>query len=544
MAGTSQTARLSVRTKFALLIAAVVSLLLTAVLVGVWLQSRNEVVKIIATDLGERKKAYAALGQNFARYHAHIAAMLAVKIAPLIKQSDKEQRCLFLSSVIDSGATDTNDGPHPDYAALQGPNGNVLAIAVRGRPVCDPQLERWRLPDVHTVKRKMPLLTGWADPDGQIYAVHTASITDGASGEPLGTISIGFHLDDHSAAVAKARVGTDVVFWREEERQSKLEPVLLGTSEPRLRPALMEAISARQPEVRFKSGKEEWLLADVVPQTSGLIIDNPERIHFGLLQSITNVRKSFQALETYLAILAVCALAGGIYVSFNFSRPIVAELNQRQQMLKFLSHTTVDSLEHRGGERRWIVAMFSDIRGFTSFCDGRDPASVVERLNQVLGIQAEIVAKHGGDIDKFIGDAMFAWFSGDDRCQRAVAAAREMLAALERQFGACAGAQVGIGIHVGEVIAGALGSQDRLDYTAIGSTVNLAERLCSVAHAGQILMSQPVAMELGNSVPLRALDPIHVKGFADEIVVYEVIPDVGAVSAVAGAGDVPHTSAT
>jgi class 3 adenylate cyclase len=423
---------------------------------------------------------------------------------------------------------------------LQTPNGEVLAIAVRGRPVCDPQMERWRLPDVHAAKGRTPLLTSWADPDGQIFTIHTAAIPSGVSSQPLGTISIGFELDNHSAAVAKARVGTDVVFWRDEVRQSKVEPVLLGTSEPRLGPALMKAISEGRPEIQFKSGNEEWLLADVPPQNSGLVIDNAEHIHFGVLQSITNIRKSFKELERYLAILAVCALAGGVLLSFNFTRPIVAELNQRQQMLKFLSHTTVDSLEHHGSERRSIVALFSDIRGFTSFCDGRDPASVVERLNQVLSIQAEVVAKHGGDIDKFIGDAMFAWFSGDDRCGRAVAAAREMLAGLDRQFGACAGAQVGIGIHVGEVIAGALGSQDRLDYTAIGSTVNLAERLCSAAHAGQILISQPVVMELGSAVPVRALDPIHVKGFADQIAVYEVMPEVGSISAAAGVQDAPH----
>ena len=135
---------------------------------------------------------------------------------------------------------------------------------------------------------------------------------------------------------------------------------------------------------------------------------------------------------------------------------------------------------------------------------------------------------------------MVAWFTGDDRCWRAVSAAREMLAELNARIGACAGAQIGVGIHVGEVIVGALGSQNRLDYTAIGSTVNLSERLCGAAQRGQILISQAVATELGDSVSLHPLDPIHLKGFADEIHVYEVVTEVASSTSV-GFENIPKT---
>ena len=131
-----------------------------------------------------------------------------------------------------------------------------------------------------------------------------------------------------------------------------------------------------------------------------------------------------------------------------------------------------------------MAVLFSDIRGFTSFSEGRDPEFVVQRLNDVLAIQAEAVTRHGGDVDKFVGDAMVAWFSGPDRCQRAVEAAREMVVQLAARIGDRGGASVGVGVHVGEVIVGAIGSRERMDYTAIGSTVNLAARLSSAAKGG------------------------------------------------------------
>src|SRR5262249_43258913 len=151
----------------------------------------------------------------------------------------------------------------------------------------------------------------------------------------------------------------------------------------------------------------------------------------------------------------------------------------------------------------WMAVVFSDVRGFTAFSEDRDPAVVIQRLNEVLGLEADAVRRHGGDIDKFVGDAMFAWFFGPDRCKRAVDAAAEILVGLQAKFGGKAGTEIGFGIHVGEVVVGSMGSQDRRDYTAIGRSVNLAARLCSTAKAGQILISQAVATELEGSVPIN-----------------------------------------
>jgi len=130
--------------------------------------------------------------------------------------------------------------------------------------------------------------------------------------------------------------------------------------------------------------------------------------------------------------------------------------------------------------------------------------------------------RHGGDVDKFVGDAMFAWFSGPARCRHAIDAAVEILSGLHERFAGKAGTEIGFGIHVGEVVVGSMGSQDRRDYTAIGRSVNLAARLCSAAKSGQILVSEAVATELEQTLALIPLPPISAKGFTEPVRVFEV----------------------
>lgn len=574
-------ANLGFRSKIVLLISAVVSVLLTAVVAAVWTQGRSQVRTVILRDLKDRRIGFLAVEQYRIRDRAHVAYLMGSRSSQLMQSADSAQRCEYLQQLLDATGTDPNDSAHIDYAALQGLDGEVLAIAVRGQPLCGPQLLRWRLPDVSAALDKLPLATSWQSPDGKIYSVYAARVVDGTAAQALGTISIGYLLQDEAAKMAKLRTGIDVVFWHEEEAESRdLEPVVFAASNPNFANALAGKLQDAKQGIRFHSAGQLYILQEVALQAPGVIIQNPQHVHLGVVQSITERLGPFTALQNYLGVLAACGLLLGVASGMVFSSPIVkpllglagvareiekgkydgiqqlrvhykrqfesrdeigtlcrafedmvAGLNQRRAMSRFMSQTAYSSLENCGTchtERKWMVVLFSDIRDFSGFSEGRDPETVVRRLNQVLGIQAEVVTKHGGDIDKFIGDAMMAWFSGDDRCQRAVNAAREMLLELASRVGTCAGGQVGVGIHVGELIVGAVGSQDRLDYTAIGSSVNLASRLCSAAKRGQILISQAVVTELGDSVPLRALPPIMVKGFAEQIHVYEVVTEIAA----------------
>ncbi len=586
-------ANLSVRTKIVLLISTVVTVLLTAVLATVWMQGRTEVKTVIFTDLKARETAFLSIEQYRIRDRAHVAYLIGAKSAQYMKQLDSAEGCQRLHHILEVQGTDPNDSTHIDYAALQGMDGQVLAIAVRGQSLCDPQLAKWRLPDVHAALDKYPLFTNWQSPDGTLYTIYAARITDATSTQPLGTISIGYVLQDDAARFAKMRAGIDLVLWHEEYTQSQgLAPVVFAASDPNFKAALAGKLAAAKSGIRFDSGGQRFLLQEVELQASGVVVQNPEHIHVAVVQSITEHLRPFTVLQAYLVALTILSLLLGVALGLIFSHPIVRPLvglanvarevekgkydgiqqlrldhgrqfesrdeigtlcrafedmlvglTQRQAMSKFMSHSAYSSLESCGTchtERKWMCVLFSDIRNFSGFSDGRDPESVVQRLNQVLGIQANVVAKHGGDIDKFIGDAMVAWFTGDDRCQRAANAAREMLAELASRVGACDGGQVGVGIHVGEVIVGALGSQDRLDYTAIGSTVNLSERLCAAAQRGQILVSQAVVTELGSSVPALPLPPIRVKGFAEEIAVYEIYSEAESASAAAACENVPN----
>ncbi len=144
-----------------------------------------------------------------------------------------------------------------------------------------------------------------------------------------------------------------------------------------------------------------------------------------------------------------------------------------------------------GGTRREVVALFSDIKRFTSFSESVAPENVVILLNTYLRVQVKVVVAYGGVIDKYVGDQLVAIFTDEaDSLDRAVRRAVDcalhmqwMLTKL-RATGRVPPIGVGIGINCGEVVLGAMGTEDRMDFTMIGDTVNVAARLCDAAHTG------------------------------------------------------------
>ena len=205
-------------------------------------------------------------------------------------------------------------------------------------------------------------------------------------------------------------------------------------------------------------------------------------------------------------------------------------LQERLTLSKFVSQDTMRTVAGqtdvtRGGSRTDVAVLFSDIRGFTAYSDGRQPEEVLDMLNHYLQIQAHVVTANGGDIDKFVGDGLMAVFSGPDRERRAVRCGVDLVRAVATDQAASRSEDdtitVGVGISTGPVVAGAMGAEERMDYTVVGSTVNLAARLCAVARAGQVLVSDDVARGGGDGVELARLDAVNVKGFAAPIVVFE-----------------------
>ncbi|HBE03968.1 MAG: hypothetical protein A2096_12250 [Spirochaetes bacterium GWF1_41_5] len=188
-----------------------------------------------------------------------------------------------------------------------------------------------------------------------------------------------------------------------------------------------------------------------------------------------------------------------------------------------------------GGEDKSVAMLFSDIRGFTKLASYLNPAEVLEMLNEYFTVMEEIVKRNMGLVDKYVGDAMMAVFGAidpnQDNEENACRAAVEMMCALE-DFNAkrtAAGKKnlaAGIGINSGTVTAGMLGSRNRMNYTVIGDTVNMASRLCdAAATAGfsSILLSDTVYEKVRDIVKVRSGSMLLVKGKENPVHVYELL---------------------
>ncbi|HET7840508.1 MAG TPA: adenylate/guanylate cyclase domain-containing protein [Terriglobia bacterium] len=214
--------------------------------------------------------------------------------------------------------------------------------------------------------------------------------------------------------------------------------------------------------------------------------------------------------------------------SFN---TMIQGLRERADMQKFVSQSTVDMIQSSSqrkvsaGERKVLTIFFSDMRGFTSMSEKREPEEVVKVLNNCLSLQAEKVKKYSGDIDKYVGDAVVASFEGDDMALHAIRCAVEIHKALDAYNASQAGdnpIQLGIGIVTGEVIQGSIGSAERMDFTVIGSHVNLCARLCAHAAPHEILLAESTYRLVQDLVAAERLEPLTVKGFSEPVPVYRM----------------------
>lgn len=201
-----------------------------------------------------------------------------------------------------------------------------------------------------------------------------------------------------------------------------------------------------------------------------------------------------------------------------------------------VSPVVVDKLLERGaelpGEKKQVCVMFLDIRNFTSFAEKRHPEEVVEYLEALFEFMIEIVNKHHGIINKFLGDGFMAVFGAplsDGRdCANAVRAAREILSRVKEEVAGSTilPTRVGIGIHAGEAVTGNIGSSARKEYTVIGDVVNTASRIeqLNKEFGSQLLISEVAWEAAREDVPDGALPMGHVavRGREEPITIYRV----------------------
>ena len=189
----------------------------------------------------------------------------------------------------------------------------------------------------------------------------------------------------------------------------------------------------------------------------------------------------------------------------------------------------LDSAVETEGEARQVCVMFLDFRNFTAYARERTPEQVVDFLNRAFAFMIEAVDHHHGIINKFLGDGFMATFgaplSDPDAARHAVAAAREILAEIDRRAAAGdAPLGIGIGIHVGTAVTGSIGSPRRKEFTVIGDIVNLAARLeqLNKEFGSRLLVSPAVADALGPALVDAKRLTAEVKGYADPVTAWRL----------------------
>ncbi|MEZ4319400.1 MAG: adenylate/guanylate cyclase domain-containing protein [Myxococcota bacterium] len=228
--------------------------------------------------------------------------------------------------------------------------------------------------------------------------------------------------------------------------------------------------------------------------------------------------------------LAVNGMADGIREHQRLSRTFRRYMDDR-----IWNHLLEGDVER--GQLVDAVVMFSDLRGFTSLSETLEPEALVDVLNRYFGRIAPLVAKHGGVVDKYMGDGMLAvWgvpeprpvegFEGWSDEELAADAALEMVEAvraLSEELGV-GELRIGIGLHRGPLVAGPMGSEDHREYTVVGDTVNTAQRIESQARdAFQVLVSGEVARRIERRFELVAQEPVVVKGKAEALALFGLV---------------------
>ncbi len=206
------------------------------------------------------------------------------------------------------------------------------------------------------------------------------------------------------------------------------------------------------------------------------------------------------------------------------------EVERRAQLSRFLSAAAVDevlsgrlNLKMEGAAAE-VTVLFADLRGFTTLSAAMKPEEVVRFLNQFFQEAVDAIERNGGTVDKFIGDCVMALWGaplpkeGDAR--NACRAALELIERASRIRVAGKQLEIGVGVHTGPAVVGALGSKQRMDYTAIGATVNLSARLCGIARENEVLVTSDTLMRAGPGVITEAGEAVILKGLDTPIVPY------------------------
>ena len=276
----------------------------------------------------------------------------------------------------------------------------------------------------------------------------------------------------------------------------ELNDLVLHAIETAEASAYRELDFLRRDDKRTPLGVMISILQDTDHSNSGVLI---------VLHDLSQIRKYSNLKEMFSRYVA---------------RPVVEKISNADDMLSLR------------GEKRAISILFSDIRGFTSMTEQLEPTDVVATLNAYFSCMIDVIYYYEGTLDKFLGDGIMCIFGAPlDQPDHAIRAARTALA-MQRALlnfnrqqteSGKQTLEVGIGINSGDAVVGNVGSEKRLEYTAIGDNVNLAARLQAIAQGGQILLSASTYQAIQPLAQVAKLQPVRVKGKMHEVQVYELL---------------------
>jgi class 3 adenylate cyclase len=265
----------------------------------------------------------------------------------------------------------------------------------------------------------------------------------------------------------------------------------------------------------YKSGEKELDYSlNITP------LRTPRGRKEGLTLLFTNQTREKELKQTVHAVSEERRIVKDMFARY-MSQEVITSLMEAPDKIKL------------GGDKRDATVFFADIRGYTNFSEGRDPEAIIEILNEYFSEAVEHIIKHKGYIDKFIGDCIMAVWGvpmapEEDDAVKAVSCAlaiQEAVRSEKRKFflKAAAALSIGIGINTGPLVAGNLGSMQRMDYSVIGDTVNLAARLEGVASNGEVIISKTTREQIGDKFRIEERPAIKVKGKDKPVNIFNVL---------------------
>jgi adenylate cyclase len=259
----------------------------------------------------------------------------------------------------------------------------------------------------------------------------------------------------------------------------------------------------------------------------------------------------FRAESLWIPMVAPLTGGGAAFLAATLTRYATEGREKRQYrktLMKYISPSLVETImadldwASLRAEKKTLTVLFSDVRGFTTFSEKFPPETVIATLNEHLNMMVSVIFKYQGTLDKFVGDCVMAFWGAPlvqpNHAELAARASLEMIEGLEKlnekwQSEGRPTLHIGVGINTGEMLFGNIGSEQRMDFTVIGDSVNLGSRLESSTKElnASIVISEATYREIQDLAEVRPLGEIHVKGKEKGIVVYELLGMAGSASA-------------